>query len=250
MAASRRLATEDAQPIEPAVADTIREIEADDVVVVNEDGRTWLVTDAIEASLADDSTDRVSKWAVRLQSKRSQEPGAATIALVLVEYPDHEEGVVHVLDPAKRLERDATYRVDRVEVLDPEPSWVVVQRAGHSSVFHLPAPEAAATGEALPACGGQPGENDPSEYRVVARRAVPGLQVCRDCARRQRPRELDTVTCPACGRNIVSGLLQGPRPSGVDGLELECPESDCSYHGTVDLPSQSASTTAGLGGGA
>jgi len=187
MSPTRRLDSSSTKQVSADVAKTVREIEDGDVVVVNRDGRTWLVTDVAEVSVADDDTDRREKRAVRMQSHRGTEPDAATVALVLVRYPDHEEAAVHILEAANLLEKDGVYSVDHVEILEPEPSWVVVQRAGHSKVFHLPAPVPAASGDALPACVEQRGDVDAEDYRLVSRQVVtPGRQVCRDCARRQR----------------------------------------------------------------
>jgi hypothetical protein len=246
MSPARRLDDASTTPVSTEVAKTVREIEDGDVVVVNRDGRTWLITDVADVSVSDDDTDRQKKRAVRMQSRRKQETYAATVALVLVEYPDHKEAAVHVLDAANRLEKDGVYAVDHVEILNPEPTWVVVQRAGTTDAFHLPAPVPAARGDALPACGGRPGDVDAEEYRLVSRMAItPGPQICRDCARRQRPRELETVVCPDCERNIASGLLQGPRSQGVTGLRVECPESDCSFTGAVDLPAASSGNADG-----
>ncbi|CQH55147.1 uncharacterized protein HHUB_2189 [Halobacterium hubeiense] len=250
MSPTRRLNNASTKQVSADVAKTVREIGEGDVVVINRDGRTWLVTDVAEVSVADDDTDRREKRAVRMQSHRGTEPDAATVALVLVSYPGHKEAAVHVLDAANRLEEDSVYAVDHVEILDPEPTWVVVQRAGTTDAFHLPAPVPAARGDALPACGGRPGDVDPEEYRLVSRTVItPGPQICRDCARRQRPRELETVACPDCERNIASGLFQGPRVQGVTGLRVECPESDCSFTGLVDLPTVSSDSDGGPEGG-
>ncbi|MDL0126606.1 hypothetical protein [Halobacterium salinarum] len=236
MTAASRMTEREAHTVDAEVVDTVRSIDDDDVVVVNDDGRTWLVTDTVERRLSGDETPRERKWAVRLQSHRGEDASTATAALVLVAFTDHYEAALHILDGKDRIEDGQVYALEHVAILDPDPSWVVVQRAGHSTVFHFPAVRPASRGEALPACGGQPGPVDPSEYRIVSRTVVPGLTVCRDCARRQRPRAFETVTCPACGRNLTSGVLQGPRVAGVTGLQVDCPEADCSYSGIVDLP--------------
>jgi len=236
MMPATRAVEREAHTVDGETAGVVRSIDDDDVVVVNDDGRTWLVTDAVERQLDGDETARERKWAIRLQSRRGDDASTATAALVLVGFADHYEAALHILDGKDRVEDGQVYAVESVEVLEPDPSWVVVQRAGHSSVFHLPAPEPASRGAALPACGGQPGPVDPSEYRLVGRRLVPGLTVCRDCARRHRPRGFETVTCPGCGRNLATGVIYGPRVTGITGLTVACPAADCSYNGTVDVP--------------
>lgn len=175
------------------------------------------------------------KRAVRVQSRHHTDDSATTAAVLLVTYPDHEDAAFHILDGRDRIEDGRVRAVEAVVVLDVDPSWVVVRRAGHSTVFHLPAPMPAARGAAVPACGGPPESTTDSEYRLVGRRVVSELTVCRDCARRQQPHTLDVVSCPGCGRILASGLLEGPRVSAIEGLEVACPEEDCSYTGPVDV---------------
>jgi hypothetical protein len=223
----------DTQPVAPALAETLTTLTADDLVVINGDRRTWAVQEVVEQDLQHTPDARQHKHAVRV---RTSGPGDATACGLLLEtYPDRQEAGVHVLEAANWYEAGKRYALNSLEQLVTQVPWVVCRATGSSDVYHFPEPMAAARGEARPACGGCNGATD-IEYRIVRVNAVyPAKRACMDCARRHRPRELEPVSCPDCGRAIGAGLLQGPRVDAVAGVTVRCPGQECSFAGEVSL---------------
>jgi len=91
---------------------TIEAVEEGDFLVLNDDSRTWEVTDVVDQHIEDPTDDCRSKRVLRLASRY------ATFGLELVEYPDCHEANLHVLKTNDRLEANRTYAVDDVQVLD------------------------------------------------------------------------------------------------------------------------------------
>ncbi|WP_276259912.1 hypothetical protein [Haloglomus litoreum] len=223
----------DTQPVAPALAETLTGLTADDLVVINGDRRTWAVQEVVEQDLQHTPDARQHKHAVRVRT--SGQGDATACGLLLETYADRQEAGVHVLEAANWYEADRRYALESLEELVTQVPWVVCRTTGSSDVYHFPEPVAAARGEAQPACGGCNGTTD-VEYRIVRVNAVyPAKRACMDCARRHRPRELEPVSCPDCGRAIGVGLLQGPRVDAVSGVTVQCSAEDCSFAGEVSL---------------
>jgi len=218
------------------VVNTIEALEEEDLVVVNDDTRTWEVTDIVDREFGSDD-DRVSKRAVRMRNPTGHGEEPNVFALILEEYPNGYEAGFHVLSSTNWYEEDRIYRVESVTVLETLIPWVVVRLGAATDTYHFPDPWFAARGEAAPACGGQPGEDVAEvDHRLVRVNVVyPAKRACMDCARRHRPREVPKLNCPECGHGIGLGLLHGKSVTAVEGVAIECPGRDCDFEGVVDL---------------
>lgn len=212
------------------VAQAIEDIQEENLVIVNDDTRTWEVTETVTKQYGADD-DRESKRVVRLESGTED-----VFALVLEEYPDHRyHAQLHVLETKNWYEEGQVYDVESVEILDTIIPWPVVRRSGGSDVFHRPDPFTAAYGEAMPACeGAHIGE--PDDYRFVGiQKIYPAKRPCMDCFRRRVPREVERINCPECGRLIGSGLFHGNGVNGIEGVQIDCPDRKCEFNGVVPL---------------
>jgi len=210
--------------VDGEIVQTIEAVEEGDFLVLNVDSRTWEVTDVVDRPIEDPAYDRQSKRVLRLASRY------ATFGLELVEYPDCHEATIHVLETNDCFEGDQTYPVDTVQVLDQQVPWVVV---GNGSTYHFPDPQAAAYGEAEPACG--VGDEDDS-FRITRINTVyPAYSGCRDCLRHAKPIEIPRVHCPKCNKAICHGMFQEVELAAVDGLSITCPRERCDFDGVVEL---------------
>ena len=108
--------------VDEEIVSTIEAIEEGDLLVINDDARTWDVTDVVDRPIEDPADERVHKRVCRLNSR------TAVSGLELEEYPDCHEATLHVLETSDWAERDRTYSVETVEVLDQEVPWVGVIR--------------------------------------------------------------------------------------------------------------------------
>jgi hypothetical protein len=90
MGATDTTATVDAG-VDPALVETIQNIEDGDVLVVNGDSRTWDVTDVVDRPIEDPNDARESKRVCRLSC------GGSVFGLELVTYPDRHTASLHVL---------------------------------------------------------------------------------------------------------------------------------------------------------
>ena len=131
---------------DPALVETIQAIEEGDVLVVNGDTRTWDVTDVVERAIDNPTDARESKRVLRLNSRSS------VFGLELVSYGKHYETSLHALEPPDWTEDGRVLDVDDTEILNQRVPWVVVS-GGKAEKYHFPDPQAAAHGEAEPACG-------------------------------------------------------------------------------------------------
>jgi len=209
--------------LDPELVDTITAITEGDLLLVNDDTRTWEVTDVSEQSLEAATDSRQSKRVCRLSTRK------AVFAIELVEFADHHEATFQPLETPRWAEANSTYDVTNVEILEQQVPWVVVTSG--AGKYHFPDPQAAAFGEAAPVCGGG---NQDAEYRIARISAVvPAYSGCKNCVRHEKPVELDVVACPECQRTICSGVLQGVDSATVDGLSIVCPE--CGFDGVVDV---------------
>ncbi|WP_277543809.1 hypothetical protein [Haloarcula laminariae] len=203
---------------------TIEAVEEGDFLVINDDTRTWEVTDVVDRAIEDSTDDCQSKRVCRLSSRY------AVFGLELVEYLDCHEATLHVLETNDELEANRTYAVDDVQVLDQQVPWVVV---GNGSTYHFPDPHAAAYGEAEPACGVEDADNS---FRITRISAVyPAYSGCRNCLRQAKPIELQPVHCPKCNKAICHGMFQEVELAAVDGLSITCPRERCDFDGVVEL---------------
>jgi len=222
MGATDATATADAG-IDPALVDTIQRIEEGDVLVVNGDSRTWDVTDVVDRAIEDPNDARESKRVCRLSC------GASVFGLELVTYPDRYTASLHVLSTEDWTEDGRVFEVHDIEILTQQVPWVVV--TGGADRYHFPDPQAAAFGEARPACGGG---NPGASYRIVRSNTVrPTYSGCKDCLRHEKPVALESVTCPSCSKAICHGILQGGAVGAVDGLSITCPH--CDFDGVVEV---------------
>ncbi|MDS0280363.1 hypothetical protein NDI85_21490 [Halomicroarcula sp. S1AR25-4] len=122
------------------------------------------------------------------------------------------------------------FDVDDVEVLNQQVPWVVVS-GGMADKYHFPDPQAAAYGEAKPACGAG---NHGSTYCITRCSAVvPAYSGCKECLREAKSVRLQPVTCPDCSKFICQGILQRVEPAAIDGLSITCPR--CGFDGVVDV---------------
>ena len=220
-------ATDTAAPVdagvEPSLVDTIQNIEDGDVLVVNGDSRTWDVTDVVDRAIEDPNDARESKRVCRLSC------GESVFGLELVAYPDRYTASLHVLATEDWTEDGQVFDVHDVERLTQQVPWVVV--TGGGDTYHFPDPQAAAFGEAQPACGGG---NHGASYRIARSNTVrPTYSGCKDCLRHQKPVALKSVTCPSCSKSICHGILQGGAVGAVDGLSITCP--GCGFDGVADV---------------
>lgn len=210
--------------VDPAMVETLQAIETGDVLVVNGDTRTWEVTDVVERAIDDPTDARESKRVLRLCTK------SAVFGLELVSYPDRYEASLHVLESPDWTEDGQVFDVDEIEVLTQRVPWVVVS-GGPADKYHFPDPQAAAYGEAAPACGAG---NQGSTYRITRCNAVvPAYSGCKDCLRHAKPVALQPVQCPDCAKVICQGVLQRVEPAAIDGLSITCPR--CGFEGTVEV---------------
>ncbi|RKS75815.1 hypothetical protein BDK61_4332 [Haloarcula quadrata] len=202
--------------VDPALVDTIQAIEEGDLLVVSGDSRTWDVTDVVDRSIEDPSDARESKRVCRLSC------GESVFGLELVTYPDRYTASLHVLATEDWTEEGQVFEVHDVTIFLQDIPWVVV--TGGADKYHFPDPQAAAFGEAQPACGGS---NQSATYRIVRSNTVrPTYAGCKDCLRREEPVPLDHVTCPSCSRSVCHGILRGSAVGAVDGLSITCPHCD------------------------
>jgi len=208
--------------VDPAMVETLQAIETGDVLVVNGDTRTWEVTDVVERAIDDPTDARESKRVLRLCSK------SAVFGLELVSYPEHYEASLHVLESPDWTEDGQVFDVDKIDVLTQRVPWVVVS-GGPADKYHFPDPQAAAYGEAAPACGAG---NQGSTYRITRCNAVvPAYSGWKDCLRHEKPVEVNPVGCPDCGKQFCHGILQGEQVAAVDGFSVTCPV--CGFNGVV-----------------
>ncbi|MFC7076095.1 hypothetical protein [Haloarcula halophila] len=210
---------------DPELVATIQDVTEGDILVVNDDHRTWEVTDVVERPIDDPTDDRQHKIVLRLTS------GQSVFGLELTDYGDCHEATLHVLETSDWTEGNHTEAVHSVEVLTQQVPWVVVSRT-EGQVYHFPDPEAAAYGEAAPACGAGNGD---SEFRIARITAVvPMYGGCKECLREARPVTLETVRCPSCERPLCTGILRGGGVDAVEGLAITCPDQTCGFEGVVD----------------
>jgi len=149
--------------------------------------------------------------------------------LELVAYPARYTASLHVLATEDWTEDGRVFEVHDVEILTQDVPWVVV--TGGADRYHFPDPQAAAFGEARPACGGG---NPGASYRIVRSTTVrPTYSGCKDCLRYEKPVALESVTCPSCSKAICHGILQDSAMGAVDGLSITCPH--CDFEGVVDV---------------
>ncbi|EMA14879.1 hypothetical protein C435_15302 [Haloarcula marismortui ATCC 33799] len=149
--------------------------------------------------------------------------------LELVAYPDRYTASLHVLATGDWTEEGQVFDVHDVEILTQQVPWVVV--TGGADRYHFPDPQAAAFGEARPACGGG---NHGATYRVVrSSTVIPTYSGCKDCLRHEKPVSLESVTCPSCSKAICHGTVQGGAVGAVDGLSITCPR--CGFDGVADV---------------
>jgi len=203
---------------------TIEAIEEGDLLVINDDTRTWEVTDVVERSVDDPSDARVGKRVLRLAVD------TAVFGLELEEYPQHHEASLHVLETDDCLEADRVYDVESIEILDQQVPWVVVTSG--TDTYHFPDPYAAAYGEAEPACGGS---HQDSEYRITRiNTIVPRYRGCKSCIRHAKPVTLQPVRCPDCDKTVCHGLFQRFDAAAVDGIAITCQRTNCEFEGIVN----------------
>ena len=192
--------------------------------MLNDDARTWEVTDVVNCAIEDPTDDRRSKRVLRLSSRY------AVFGLELVEYPNCYETTIHVLETNDELEAGQTYVVNAIEILDQQVPWVVV---GNGSTYHFPDPHAAAYGEVEPACGIEDADDS---FRITRISTVyPAYSGCRNCLQHAKPIELQPVHCPKCNKAICHGMFQGVELAAVDGLSITCPRERCNFDGVVEL---------------
>ncbi|EMA09749.1 hypothetical protein G9463_10120 [Haloarcula sp. JP-Z28] len=222
MGATDTAATVDAG-VEPSLVDTIKNIEEGDLLVVNGTSRTWDVTDVANRTIEGPNDARESKRVCRLSC------GESVLGLELVAYPDHYTASLHAPAVEDWTEESQSFDVHDVTILSQDIPWVVV--TGGADKYHFPDPQAAAFGEARPACGGG---NQSATYRIVRSNTVrPTYAGCKDCLRREKPVALDHVTCPSCSRSICHGILRGSAVGAVDGLSITCPH--CDFDGVINV---------------
>jgi hypothetical protein len=229
-------------PVTSRLADSIDDLAEDDLLIINDSRRTWVVTDIVDQELDHTDDERLRKRAVRVQTGGDYSSEVAC-GILLEEYPDRHEAGIHIFTSPHWHEEGKRYELASLDTVETQVPWVVCRTTGSSNVYHFPDPLTAASGEARPACGGCRGEDtDEVEYRIVRVNAVyPAKRACMNCARRHQPREIPKVNCPACGRPIGVGLLHGPQVESVTGVTLECPETDCGFTGEVALDQQGQS---------
>ncbi|WP_336339501.1 hypothetical protein [Haloarcula brevis] len=209
---------------DPALVETLQGIEEGDVLVVNDDTRTWDVTDVVERTIDDPADARESKRVLRLNSRSS------VFGLKLVSYGEHYETSLHALESPDWTEDGQAFDVDEIEVLNQRVPWVVVS-GGKAKKYHFPDPQAAAYGEAEPACGAG---NQGSTYRITrCNSVVPAYSGCKDCLRHAKPVALQSVECPACSKFICQGVLQRVESAAIEGLSISCPR--CGFEGTAGV---------------
>lgn len=217
----------DAAP--PEVSETVSGLAEDDLVIVNEDGRTWEVTDVVDQDLdADDS--REGKRVVRLEASQQQ----FVWGLVFEQYPDHAECHIHVLETEYWYEADKVYPVEQIRVLDTHIPWVVTKRGG-TDVYHRPDPLSMADGEAHPVCNLPRDPENDYDYNIQPFQNVyPAKRACMECFRRNRPRRGKAV-CPECGHRVAGVVVQGSAPAAITAVTVTCPAESCDYEGVVSL---------------
>jgi hypothetical protein len=228
------IAAGETSPVPFDLVQTIEAIDEEDLVSVNDDTRTWNVTDVVDREI-EGADPRLSKRAIRMENYRGRETDV--FALVLEEYPDSYGAGFHVLETTDWYEEERVYDVESVEILETLIPWVVVRNSSSSQTYHFPDPFSAASGEAVPACGGQPGEEIvEGDYRIARVNAVyPAKRPCMDCARRHHPREIPKLNCPECGYGIGRGLFHGKGLRAIGGVYIECAGRDCDFEGVVSL---------------
>jgi hypothetical protein len=137
-----RLEDDDTAPIDLDIAETIEEVESGDLVLVNDDTRTWEVTTVAVRDLTKQAKDeRLSKRGVRPQSQSGN--SQTTVALILETYPEEYRAACHVLETDRWYAEDQVFEVESVERLETVIPWIVV-RAGSIDTYHFPDPLAAA----------------------------------------------------------------------------------------------------------
>ena len=213
------------------IATVVEGLEERDLVAINDDDRTWRVTDIVERDLSGKDDDRLQRRAIRLKTSGGD---SDTAALVCDKYPTRCEIGLHPLSSRNFVEEGRVYAGTSIDCLNLDPEWIVHRKEGTPASYHLPDPQAAAHGDALPACDAHAAARDDPEYRFVARTLVDAHQdICRDCARRFQPRDLPRLTCPDCGCTIGNGVLYGPCVSAVKTLSYDCP--NCTFEGTISV---------------
>jgi len=221
--AATETSSETSDHLDPELVDTIRDITEGDLLMVNDDTRTWEVTDVSEQSIDAPDDPRQSKRVCRLSGRN------AVFSLEHVAYSEHHEATLQALETTDWVEANRTVEVQDIEILDKQVPWVVVTSG--AGKYHFPDPQAAAFGEAAPACGGG---NQGADYRIARISAVvPAYSGCKNCVRHEKPVEIEPVACPECTKVLCTGLLQGVCSTAVDGMSIVCPA--CGFEGVVDV---------------
>lgn len=210
------------------LAATIENVEQHDLLVVNNDRRTWTVTTVVEETFdAADARDR--KRVLRLETTEAE------CGLILRAYPDRYEAELRVLETDQWLEREIeAFAVTSVRVLDTKPDWVVVGRH-ESDRYHRADPTAMLDGRVEPLCANGAAYRNGSGSRFTLERihdVFPRLLPCKTCFRHNEPERLGDVRCPECDTKIIDGFLIGTHHDLVRGLDVECPQS-CGFEGVV-----------------
>lgn len=215
--------------IDEQIATVVDALEERDLVVINGDDRTWQVTDVVKRDLTEKDDDRLRGRAVRLEAGGRC---SDTAALVCDQYRDHVEAGLHPLSSRNFVEEGRVYAVTSIDRLNLEPEWIVHRTEGTPAAYHLPDPQAAAVGDAEPACDARTATAGDPSYRFAERSLVePHQDMCRDCARRFQPRDLSRLTCPNCGCTVGNGVLYGPCVDAVDAVAYDCPR--CTFEGKL-----------------
>lgn len=225
------LRDQETDTVDDEIAAVVDALEERALVVINDDDRTWRVTDIVDRDLSKKDDKRLQRRAVRLEAS-GDDPDTA--ALVCDQYPSRYEAGLHPLSSRNFVEEGRVYAVTSIDRLDLEPEWIVHRKEGTPDSYHLPDPQAAARGDALPACDAHKAARDEPEYRFAARSLVDVHQdICRDCARRFQPRDLPRLTCPSCGCTVGNGVVYGPRVDVLDTFTFNCPR--CPFDDTIQL---------------
>lgn len=130
-----------------AVRATLEDVEKGAYLVVNDDRRTWVVTEDGWEEIGAESDPREWKRTVRIQDGG----GRADAAIIVEDYGDRVEGCLYIHDSPKRHEPDTVHALEGVEVVDTEAMWVLTGK--NKDHYHLPDALSAARGWAEPACG-------------------------------------------------------------------------------------------------
>lgn len=146
--------TESDDCVDPELVDTITAITEGDLLLVNDDTRTWEVTAVSEQSLEDVTDSRQSTRVCRLSTRK------AVFAIELVEFADHHEATLQPVETTRWAEANSTYDVTNVEILDQQVPWVVVTSGAgkyhfpdHRQLHSARQPQSVAAGTRMPSIG-------------------------------------------------------------------------------------------------